>query len=920
MKNIKGFISRWKGDEKSETQTFWISLLRDVLGVEKPDELIQFEKRVELDHVSYIDAYIPTTHVIIEQKSINVSLDKATVQSDGQELTPFGQAKRYSDWLPASQRADWIVTCNFKEIQIHDMEKPKAAPEVIALQNLEKDWNKLKFLVNPKAAKPKDIREEEISVKAGELVGRLYSSLQRRYNDKKDNLDAYLRVLNIFCVRIVFLLYAEDAGLFKKSAFHDYMLRHKDSAREALMTLFTVLDQKPEERDPYLADDLASFPYVDGDLFEEQGLRFPQLDGEPWDIIIKDMSEGFDWSKISPTIFGAVFESTLNPETRRTGGMHYTSVENIHKVIDPLFLNALTQELDDILSLPKGSGRSLRLTNYQKRLAKLEFLDPACGSGNFLTETYLCLRRLENRALSERRKQIEFVTSREELDYIKVSIGQFYGIEINDFAVSVARTALWIAESQMYNETKKIVHVLDDFLPLRSYHHIIEGNALRMDWGELVKAEELNYIMGNPPFVGKKEQTQDQKSELTSLFDKGISGTGNLDYVCAWYVKAIKFIQDSEVKVALVSTNSITQGEQVPILWTQLLKYSASIHFAWRTFVWNNEASDKAHVHVVIIGFSQAPIKGYKLIYLNDGTVIQADNINPYLVDAPTILIKGRNENLCPAPKIMYGSMPIDSGNLVLKTEDVEKLLNENPANEKYIRKYIGGEELLYNKFKYCLWLKDATPADMKRSPFIRSRVELNRQFRLASHRPQTVALADVPHLFGEIRQPDCRMLVIPKVSSENRFYLPMKFVEPDIIVSGSALIIPDAGLYEFGVLSSSVHMAWMRTVAGRLEMRYQYSGTIVYNNFVWPSSEQRGKIEATAQSILSAREKYVDNSLNDLYDSLLMPLELRKAHRANDEAVLAAYGFPKDIREEEIVAKLMVLYSQKIEETEHEK
>ena len=500
MKNIKGFISRWKGDEKSETQTFWISLLRDVLGVEKPDELIQFEKRVELDHVSYIDAYIPSTRVIIEHKSINISLDKAVPQSDGQELTPFGQAKRYSDWLPASQRADWIVTCNFKEIQIHDMEKPKAAPEVIALQNLEKDWSKLQFLVNPKAAKPKDIREEEISVKAGELVGKLYSSLQHRYNEKKDNLDSYLRVLNIFCVRIVFLLYAEDAGLFKKSAFHDYMLKHKDSAREALMTLFTVLDQKPEERDPYLADDLASFPYVDGGLFEEQGLRFPQLDGEPWDIIIKDMSEGFDWSKISPTIFGAVFESTLNPETRRTGGMHYTSVENIHKVIDPLFLDSLTQELDDILSLPKGAGRSLRLTNYQKRLANLKFLDPACGSGNFLTETYLCLRRLENRALSERRKQIEFVTSREELDYIKVSIGQFYGIEINDFAVSVARTALWIAESQMYNETKKIVHVLDDFLPLRSYNHIIEGNALRMDWGDLVKAEELNYIRGNPPF------------------------------------------------------------------------------------------------------------------------------------------------------------------------------------------------------------------------------------------------------------------------------------------------------------------------------------------------------------------------------------------------------------------------------------
>ena len=399
---MKNFINRWKdkGDEKSDTHTFWLDLLHTVFNLENPGELIEFEKRVGLKHVSYIDAYISSTKVLIEQKSRDVPLAQAAAQSDGKSLTPFEQAKRYSDWLPVSQHARWIILCNFKELWIYDMEKPKADPEVMALQDLTRE--KLKFLIEPKFAQA--IHEEKISIKAGELVGKLYSSLLKR-RDEKDNLDSYLKTLNIFCVRIVFLLYAEDAGLFEKSAFHDYLLRHKDSAREALMALFTVLDQRPEERDPYISSDLASFPYVNGGIFEGQ-VRFPQLEGEPLEIILHDMSEGFDWSEISPTIFGAVFESTLNPETRRKGGMHYTSIKNIHKVIDPLFLEELSKELDEIINLPAGGGRSLRLTNYQKRLANLKFLDPACGSGNFLTETYLCLRRLENRVLEERRKQI----------------------------------------------------------------------------------------------------------------------------------------------------------------------------------------------------------------------------------------------------------------------------------------------------------------------------------------------------------------------------------------------------------------------------------------------------------------------------------------------------------------------------------
>ena len=913
---MKNFINRWKdkGDEKSDTHTFWLDLLHTVFNLENPGELIEFEKRVGLKHVSYIDAYIPSTKILIEQKSQDVPLAHAAAQSDGKSLTPFEQAKRYSDWLPVSQHARWIILCNFKELWIYDMEKPKADPEVMALQDLTRE--KLKFLIEPKFAQA--IHEEKISIKAGELVGKLYSSLLKR-RDEKDDLDSYLKTLNIFCVRIVFLLYAEDAGLFEKSAFHDYLLRHKDSAREALMALFTVLDQMPEERDPYISSDLASFPYVNGGIFEGQ-VRFPQLEGEPLEIILHDMSEGFDWSEISPTIFGAVFESTLNPETRRKGGMHYTSIKNIHKVIDPLFLEELNKELDEIINLPAGGGRSLRLTNYQKRLANLKFLDPACGSGNFLTETYLCLRRLENRVLEERRKQIEFVGTKEEADYIKVSIGQFYGIEINDFAVSVARTALWIAEAQMYNETRKIVHILDDFLPLRSYNHIVEGNALSMNWDELVRPEELNYIMGNPPFVGYSNQTEIQKKEILSIFtdEKGkpYKTAGKIDYVAGWYFKAASFIHETKIKAAFVSTNSITQGEQVSAVFKPLKeRFDIHIDFAHKTFKWNNEVKDMAQVHVVIIGFSSGENTGKHRLYDSEEMKL-CKNINFYLADTDDVFIEARREPISLGiPLMLLGNLPRDGGYLLFTKDEHKEFLQIEPKAEKFMKQYMGADEFINNVKRYCLWLVEATPEELKKMPFVRERISSVKKFRLASTREATRKLADIPWLFAEIRQPKGNYIIVPLTSSENRRYVPLGFMSADVISSNAISIIPDAKLYHFGVLTSSLHMAWMRLTAGRLKSDYRYSNTLVYNNFIWPSlnEKQQGKIEATAQGILDARAKYPESSFAALYDPMTMPPELVKAHKLNDEAVLEAYGFSKGAGEEEIVAELMKLYKKYI-------
>lgn len=909
---VRKFIADWAGhgDEKQDTSRFWTGLLRNVFGIEEPEKFIEFELPVKLAHTSFIDGYIPQTRVLIEQKSRGISFKKGLKQSDGQLLTPYQQARRYAGYLPFNQTPRWIVVCNFEAFEIHDMNFPNGEPEVIPLADLEKEVHRLQFLVD--TGNTTIQKEMEVSLQAGELVGVLYDAILKQYKDPSS--PDTLKSLNALCVRLVFCLYAEDAGIFGgRNKFHDYLEQHRAEDRRALISLFQVLDQKPEERDPYLDEDLASFPYVNGGLFADENIEIPRLGEAVIDLILVQASAGFDWSVISPTIFGAVFESTLNPETRRSGGMHYTSIENIHKVIDPLFLNDLKRELAEIKEIAVEKTRTAKLRDYQTKLASLTFLDPACGSGNFLTESYLSLRRLENEVLSLLFKD-QIVMGM--LNPIQVSIHQFYGIEINDFAATVAKTALWIAESQMMKETEDVVHMSLDFLPLKTYANITEGNALRLDWETVVPKTNLNYIMGNPPFVGKKEQSREQKSDLVSVWENA-KGTGNLDYVTGWYKKAAEVVQDSRIQVAFVSTNSITQGEQVPIFWRQMFNMGIHIDFAYRTFRWDSEASIKAHVHCVIIGFSVLPEKKKRRLYTTENYQ-EVNNINPYLVDAPSVLIEGRSRSICNALPILYGSMPIDDGHLILGQEDVDKLLSENPNNQRFIKKYVGGAELIQGKKRWCLWLKGATPKELQSSSIIMERIKATAEFRKSSKRPQTLELANTPALFGEIRQPDTEMLAIPKVSSENRRYIPISYISPDIIVNGSALIIPNASLYHFGVLISNVHNAWMRVVAGRMKSDYQYSNKIVYNNFPWPTptEEQKAKIERTAQAILDARALYPDSSLADLYDEVTMPPELRKAHQENDKAVMRAYGFDiKTTTETSCVAELMRRYQELTEQ-----
>lgn len=905
----KKFAEDWrgKGYEKGHSQSFWLALLRDVYGVEHPEQFISFEDQIMLDHTSFIDGFIPATHVLIEQKGIGKDLKKPIKQSDGTPLTPFQQAKRYAAELPYSQRPRWIVACNFAEFHIYDMERPGGEPEVILLENLGTEYYRLQFLVDTGNTNIK--KEMEVSLQAGELVGVLYDALLKQYREP-DNPET-LKSLNKLCVRLVFCLYAEDAGIFGgHSMFHDYIASFEaKDVRRALIDLFLVLDTKPEDRDPYMDERLAAFPYVNGGLFADEHIEIPRLDENIVGLLLHRASEDFNWSEISPTIFGAVFESTLNPSTRRSGGMHYTSIENIHKVIDPLFLDELRTELEEIKEITVQRTRDQRLKNFQTKLSRLTFLDPACGSGNFLTETYLSLRRLENEALTVLQNgQITF-GDMGAFNPIQVSIGQFYGIEINDFAVTVAKTALWIAESQMMKETEDVVHMSLDFLPLKSYANIAEGNALRMDWESVIPKYKLSYIMGNPPFVGYAYQSAEQKGDLQAVEpDAG----KNIDYVAGWYFKAGQLMQGTSLRTAFVSTNSITQGEQVCAVWRPLYeKYGVHIDFAHRTFRWDSEASLKAHVHCVIVGFSVAPNQAKKRLYTSDRVQI-VENINAYLLNAPDAFIGRRTKPLCAVPEMSKGSQPTDGGNLILSAEEYEDFIRQEPQAEKYVRLFLGAEEFLNGKKRYCLWLAGISPQEMAKMPKVRTRIEAVKEFRLASKKAATRKWADMPTQFTENRQPEENYVVVPEVSSERRRYVPMGFLSPDTVCSNKLQLIPNAGLYHFGVLHSNVHMAWMRAVCGRLEMRYDYSGNVVYNNFPWPepTEEQKAKIEQTAQGILDARALYPDSSLANLYDEVLMPPELRRAHQENDRAVMRAYGFSiKDMTETSCVAALMGLY-----------
>jgi hypothetical protein len=908
---VKKFVEYWKGkgDEKQETARFWLELLSDVLEIKDATKFIEFEKPVFIDKTQkYIDAYIPSTKVLIEQKSAHIKLNSNAVQSDGELLTPFGQAFRYNTYLPYNEKVRWIIVSNFKEILIYDMNKPNKEPEQILLKNLAKEYYRLQFLADE--GNEHIQKEMEVSLKAGDLVGKLYDALIKQY--KNPNSKESLHSLNVLCVRLVFCLYAEDAGIFgKHGLFHDYLKQFKpNDVRKALIELFEFLDTKEKDRDPYDETMLSEFPYVNGGLFKYENIEIPNFNEETLDILLNKASAGFDWSQISPTIFGALFESTLNPETRRSGGMHFTSIENIHKVIDPLFLDELREEYSEIKQTKSIKTRNQKFDDFQDKLKDITFFDPACGSGNFLAETYLSLRRLENELLAEKQQngQISFDT-----EIIKVSIGQFYGIEINDFAVTVAKTSLWIAESQMMKETEEIVNANLDFLPLKSYANIVEGNALRMDWESVVPKEKLDYIMGNPPFVGARLMSTDQKNDVISVWGN-IKNIGNVDYVSCWYKKAANLMKNSNVKTALVSTNSITQGEQVAIMWKPLMEMGVKINFAYRTFRWDSESTQKAHVHCVIVGFScdNETNKG-KRIFNSDGTVDIAKNINGYLIDSKDIFIENCSTPLCKiAPMARSGNKPIDGGNYLFTEDEMIEFIKNEPKSEKYFKKWLGAEEFINNKTRYCLWLGDCSPNELLKMPECLKRVQAVRDFRLASKSEGTRKIADKPTRFHVETFPQKTFLVLPLTSSERRKYVPIGFLQPDTLASNLVVVVSDADLWHFGVITSNIFMSWMRAVCGRLKSDYRITKDNVYNNFPWcnPTDEQRAKIEQTAQAILDAREKYPDCSLAQLYgeNTFLFP-ELVKAHQENDKAVMDAYGFAKDITESEIVAELFRMY-----------
>ena len=973
------FAQRWagRGYEKGESQIFWADLLTNVFGVEDIADFIRYEEKVKVDKTNFIDAHIRSTRVLIEQKSLGKDLRAPVTQGDGSRLNPFQQAKRYVANMPLSEHPRWIVTCNFAEFLVYDMEQPNGEPESILLANLGREYYRLNFLVDAKSEHL--TKEMEVSMQAGEIVGRIYDALLAQYDDSSPEA---LRWLNILCVRIVFCLYAEDAGIFRHDQFHDYLSSYEArDLRRALKDLFEILNKPIDKRSKYLPDDLKAFPYTNGGLFEEE-IEIPQFTEELKQTLLQNASLDFDWSEISPTIFGAVFESTLNPETRRSGGMHYTSIENIHKVIDPLFLNDLRRELDEILEERVERTRVRKLDAYQDRLSRLTFLDPACGSGNFLTETYLSLRRLENEAL--RQRYHGQVLMGEMLNPVKVSIHQFYGIEINDFAVTVATTALWISEAQMLAETERIVQHDIDFLPLKSYANIREGNALRMDWKtlsiprkfEAIYTEQLNvyktddltpievvsepivsfdspmkelnvvarnvfegdaevlrqatprpitydYIIGNPPFVGYSLQTPEQKADTLSVYvdysGKPYKSAGKIDYVANWFFKASQLIFNSKTRCAFVATNSITQGEQVAAVWKPLFeRFGIHIDFAYRTFRWDSESDSKAHVHCVIVGFSSSKTNVQpKRIYINNVQSTEATNINPYLIDAETVWIESRNKPLCDVPSMSSGGKPVEGGHLIFTEEEKAEFLQTEPKAAPFFRPFMSSDDYINGHPRWCLWLLGVTPDVLRSMPHVLKRVEAVRQFRLESVKAATREFASYPAQFMEIKQPDTDYLMIPNTSSEKRSYIPMGFLNSSVVASNAASFVPNASLYHFGVLTSNVHNAWMRVVCGRLEMRYRYSVNVVYNNFPWPkpTEAQRAKIEQTAQAILDARALSPNASLADLYDEVAMPPELRKAHKANDLAVLRAYGFSRELAEEEnesmLVAKLFKMYQE---------
>ena len=873
------FQKRWKATEKenAESQSFWTEFLH-IFDIDRKGVGL-FEKQVEIKRAGKkvkngrIDLFWPGT-LLVEMKSAGQDLDRA-----------FSQAADYFEALPARDLPRYILVSDFQRFRLFDLQE--------GIDHTEFTLNKLRDRIKlfgfiagytVQAIKPQD----PVNIKAAERMGALHDALKASGYVGHD--------LEMLLVRLLFCLFADDTGIFTPAqSFREWIENStkpdgSDLGR-ALAEFFDVLNTEEATRQTSQQEDFKNFPYINGKLFERT-LRPPAFNAKMRELLLEACA--LDWSAISPAIFGALFQSIMDDKARRNLGAHYTSEENILKLIKPLFLDELWAEFEKI------KKNKNRLFEFHKKLRTLTFLDPACGCGNFLVISYRELRLLELEVLRAS-LDIERDYGQKLVDVfnlVHVDVDQFYGIEIEEFPAQIAQVAMWLVDHQMN------VRVSDEFglyfarIPLKTSPHIVHDNALRVDWNEVLPAEICCYVLGNPPFVGKKEQSATQKADVEPLFGL-LKGGGILDYVAAWYVKAAGYSKANiSIRCAFVSTNSITQGEQVGVLWGWLLAQSAHIHFAHRTFRWSNEASGKAAVHCVIVGFGLGDIQN-KVIYDYDDIAgeplaVNAKFVNHYLMDAPNVILGKRTVPICRVPEINYGSMANDNGHLILSREEYQAFIAFAPQASHLLRRYVGGHEFLNNEERWCFWLKDISPGELQKFPQLMARIDAVKRFRLASNRKETRALAVMPSLFGEIRQPCTDYLLIPKVSSESRPLMPIGFIQSRTIANGSALIIPDARKYEFGVLSSTMHMAWMRTTAGRMKSDYQYSAGIVFNNFPWPESPtdaQKQAIEAAAQGVLDARATHPGSSLADLYDPLTMPPDLVKAHQKLDAAVDAAYA-----------------------------
>lgn len=895
--NALAFSREWadESSEDAEAKSFWDAFLA-VFGVPRR-RVASFEKPVKMSDGKggYIDLLWKGV-LLVEHKSRGKDLDRA-----------FHQATDYFYGLKDRDLPRYVLVSDFARFRLYDLENEEI--EEFNLKELHKKVGLFGFIAGYQAHRTSG-PEEAANIKAAEQLGKLHDLL------KEVGYEGH--PLEVLLVRLLFCLFADDTGIFEKNRFKEYLEQRTgedgSDLGQHLTHFFQVLNTEQAKRQTNLDEQLAAFTYVNGRLFDES-LPVPAFDRAMRETLLDACS--LDWSRISPAIFGSLFQSIMDKEARRNLGAHYTRETNILKALRPLFLDALEAELAGI-----GTS-SKRLLDFQKKLASIRILDPACGCGNFLVIAYRELRRLELEVLrrlykvGESSKQLGV----KGLTTVFVDVDQFYGIEIEEFPAQIAQVALWLTDHQMNLEVSEEFGQYFARLPLIKSPNIVhgnpQGNALRISWESVVKPAELSYIVGNPPFVGAKFMDSAQREEVAAVF-AGTKNAGLLDYVACWYRKAVDYMSANQsIRAAFVSTNSITQGEQVGVLWPDLMRRNAQIFFAHRTFQWTSEARGRAAVHCVIIGFALQDVAQRWIFEYETATAephaLRARSINPYLVDAPNVTLTNRSAPICQVPEIGIGNKPIDGGNYLFTAEERDAFIAIEPGAAALFRRWIGADEFLYGYERWCLWVGDCPPEEIRKLPEVLKRVDAVRQFRLASKSAPTRKLASTPTRFHVENRPARAFVLIPKVSSERRAYIPMGFMEPSTLVSDLVFVLPEGTTYHLGVLSSVMHMAWMRAVAGRLESRYRYSAGIVYNNFPWPdaSSTKRVAVEAAAQAVLDVRSTFPNATLADLYDSIAMPPELAKAHQALDKAVDSAYGRKDFKSESERVAYLFELYQQ---------